>query len=349
MPLYMDRHDLPPGLTPEKVAELHSCDLKVQDKYGVKVLTYWWHEGASAGFCLIESPSKKAAEATHREAHGGVPSRIIEVDWRTVEAFLGPVQYPSPGQLWEDVALKTIVCVEIDESYEEGSVTRASAMQLFLRPEQFARKALHARGGRLVRDAGNPVVGCFLSVVAALECGLAIRKSFLSVAFLHQRARIEIRIGISAGEPVTRHMGVFGRASTEAGALCAKAKPGDILVSSSVRDLCEKRGFTFSGAMETSIAGFEEPLRYYSLNGRHENHPVAVVEPFLRNPSPGRLSTRELEVLRLIAAGKTNQEIADALFISLSTVATHVRNIFEKANVANRAEATSFAYRNRLA
>jgi len=239
--------------------------------------------------------------------------------------------------------------VAIDESYEEGSVTRASAMQLFLRPEQFARKALHARGGRLVRDAGNPVVGCFLSVLAALECSLAIRKSFLSVAFLHQRARIEIRIGISAGEPVTRHMGVFGRASTEAGALCAKAEPGDILVSSSVRDLCEKRGFTFSGAMETSIAGFEEPLRYYLLNGRHENQPVAVVEPFLRNPSPGRLSTRELEVLRLIAAGKTNQEIADALFISLSTVATHVRNIFEKANVANRAEATSFAYRNRLA
>src|SRR5687767_7808340 len=116
MPLYMDRHDLPQeGLTAEKLAELHLADLKVQDKYGVKVLTYWWHEGASAGFCLIESPSKEAAEATHREAHGGVPSRIIEVDWRSVEAFLGPVRCPAPGEAWEDVAFKTIVCVAIDE------------------------------------------------------------------------------------------------------------------------------------------------------------------------------------------------------------------------------------------
>lgn len=53
MPLYMDRHDISEaGLTPEKLAQLHWCDLKVQDKYGVKMLTYWWHEGASAGFCL---------------------------------------------------------------------------------------------------------------------------------------------------------------------------------------------------------------------------------------------------------------------------------------------------------
>jgi DNA-binding NarL/FixJ family response regulator len=69
----------------------------------------------------------------------------------------------------------------------------------------------------------------------------------------------------------------------------------------------------------------------------------------MRRSLPNRLSAREVEVLRLIAAGKTNQEIADALFISFSTVASHVRNIFDKANVGNRAEATSFAYRHRLA
>jgi DNA-binding CsgD family transcriptional regulator/class 3 adenylate cyclase len=350
MPLYMDRHDLPQeGLTAEQVAELHSADLKVQGKYGVKMLTYWWHEGASAGFCLIESPSKEAAEATHREAHGGVPSRIIEVDWRSVEAFLGPVRCPAPGEPWKDVAFKTIVCVAIDELSEQGSVRRNSATQLFRGPQQFARKALDARGGRLVRDAANPIIGCFLSVPAALECSLAIRQSFLSVGFLHQHARIEMRIGVSAGEPVTRHMGVFGRASAEAEALCAKARPGEILVSRPVRDLCEKRGFTFDRVKETSVPGLEGPIRYCSLNGRNEDQTAAIAEPFLGHGLPNRLSTRELDVLRLIAAGKTNQEIADGLFISLSTVASHVRNIFDKINVSNRTEATSFAYRNRLA
>jgi DNA-binding CsgD family transcriptional regulator len=350
MPLYLDRHDIPPeGLTPERVAELHSADLKVEGKYGVKMLTYWWHEGASAGFCLMESPSKEAAEATHREAHGGLPSRIIEVDWPSVEAFLGPVRYPAAGEPWEDIAFKTIVCVSIDESSEQGPVRRNSATQLFLRPEHFARKALYARGGSLVKDAGKPIVGCFVSVPAALECSLAIRKSSLSMAFLHQSARIETRIGISAGEPVTQYRGLFGRASAEAEALCAKAQPGEILVSSSVRDLCQKRGFTFNRGSETSVPGFEAPIQYCCLNGRHEAQPTAGIQPFYPGRLPNGLSSREFEVLRLIAAGKTNQEIADALFISLSTVASHVRNIFDKTNVANRAQATSFAYRNRLA
>ena len=278
-----------------------------------------------------------------------MPSHIIEVDWHSVEGFLGPVQYPAPGQPWEDMAFKTIVCVAIDESSDQASVRRNSAMQLFLRPEQLARKALHARGGRVVRDAGNPIVGCFYSVLGALECSLAIRKSLVSVAFLHQRARIEMRIGISAGEPVTRYMGMFGRASAEAETLCAKAEPGDILVSSSVRDLCEKRGFAFSEARETVLIGSEAPIRYHSLSGRHETQPATVIHRSFPDHLPNRLSAREVEVLRLIAAGKTNQEIADALFISFSTVASHVRHIFDKANVCNRAEATSFAYRHRLA
>ncbi len=52
-----------------------------------------------------------------------------------------------------------------------------------------------------------------------------------------------------------------------------------------------------------------------------------------------RLSERELEVLRLIAAGLSNQKITEALFISLSTVKTHLRNIYGKLNVHRRTEA----------
>jgi DNA-binding NarL/FixJ family response regulator len=65
--------------------------------------------------------------------------------------------------------------------------------------------------------------------------------------------------------------------------------------------------------------------------------------------SPGGLSRRELEVLRLVAAGKTNREIGDALVISLNTVVRHVSSIFAKTRVANRAEAASWAVRRGLA
>jgi DNA-binding NarL/FixJ family response regulator len=56
------------------------------------------------------------------------------------------------------------------------------------------------------------------------------------------------------------------------------------------------------------------------------------------------LTPRELEVLRLVAAGKTNREIAAALVISEHTVARHVQNIFGKLDVSSRAAAGAFAF-----
>lgn len=60
------------------------------------------------------------------------------------------------------------------------------------------------------------------------------------------------------------------------------------------------------------------------------------------------LSDRELEVLQLIAAGKSNRQIAEALVLSEATVATHVRHILGKTGSANRAEAAAWAARNEL-
>jgi DNA-binding NarL/FixJ family response regulator len=58
----------------------------------------------------------------------------------------------------------------------------------------------------------------------------------------------------------------------------------------------------------------------------------------------GGLSAREIEVLRLVAVGKSNAEIATELFLSAKTVARHLSNIFAKIGVASRAAATAWAY-----
>jgi ATP/maltotriose-dependent transcriptional regulator MalT len=63
---------------------------------------------------------------------------------------------------------------------------------------------------------------------------------------------------------------------------------------------------------------------------------------------PGGLSARELEVLRLVAAGKTNREIAAAMVISEHTVSRHLENIFRKLEVSSRAGATAFAFKHAL-
>jgi DNA-binding NarL/FixJ family response regulator len=60
------------------------------------------------------------------------------------------------------------------------------------------------------------------------------------------------------------------------------------------------------------------------------------------------LSPRELEVLRLLARGKTNKAIAKELFVSERTIDRHVSNIFTKLDVSTRAAATAFAYENLL-
>ena len=62
----------------------------------------------------------------------------------------------------------------------------------------------------------------------------------------------------------------------------------------------------------------------------------------------GSLSEREAQVLRLLAAGKTNREIAEELFISEKTVARHVSNIFDKLGVSSRTGATAWAYQHNL-
>jgi pimeloyl-ACP methyl ester carboxylesterase/DNA-binding CsgD family transcriptional regulator len=70
---------------------------------------------------------------------------------------------------------------------------------------------------------------------------------------------------------------------------------------------------------------------------------VEAVEKAGRISRKGGLSSRELEVLRLIAAGKSNQQIADELVISFNTVQRHVGNILAKTGLANRTEAAVYA------
>jgi hypothetical protein len=75
----MDSHKHIEGLTKEDVAEAHAADLRTQAKYGVNYLKYWVDEGEGNVFCLVDAPSKEAAIAVHKEAHGLVADEISEV------------------------------------------------------------------------------------------------------------------------------------------------------------------------------------------------------------------------------------------------------------------------------
>jgi DNA-binding NarL/FixJ family response regulator len=72
--------------------------------------------------------------------------------------------------------------------------------------------------------------------------------------------------------------------------------------------------------------------------------PPAGVPPRL----PDGLTDREGDVLRLVAAGRTNTEIAAELFVAEATIKTHINNLFAKTHVRSRAEAVQYAYRHGL-
>jgi DNA-binding CsgD family transcriptional regulator len=67
-----------------------------------------------------------------------------------------------------------------------------------------------------------------------------------------------------------------------------------------------------------------------------------------RGVRPAGLTPRELEVLRLIAGGRTNREISSDLVLSVRTVARHITNIYGKIGVRSKAEATAYAIRHGL-
>jgi DNA-binding NarL/FixJ family response regulator len=77
-------------------------------------------------------------------------------------------------------------------------------------------------------------------------------------------------------------------------------------------------------------------------------HQESTDGPQIRPVYPGGLSPCEVEVLRLVAAGKSNQQIADTLVFSPNTVLRHISYIFSKIGAANRTEAATFALQQGL-
>ena len=73
------------------------------------------------------------------------------------------------------------------------------------------------------------------------------------------------------------------------------------------------------------------------------------VEPAASSsPYPAGLTRREVEVLRLVAEGLTDAQVAEKLFISLRTVNAHLRSIYAKLGVSSRSAATRYAVENEL-
>jgi DNA-binding NarL/FixJ family response regulator len=108
-------------------------------------------------------------------------------------------------------------------------------------------------------------------------------------------------------------------------------------------------GLRQAGSEEDALLELRAALAAFERLGAAGDAAKAAALLGGREALPRGLTAREVEVLRLVAAGKTNREIAAALVISEHTVARHLQNIFAKLDVSSRSAATAFAFEHGLA
>ena len=238
MPIYMDFHDLPDGVTAAHVAEMHQADLKIEHKYNCRGLTYWCDERRQTAFCLIEAPNEQAIIDLHQKAHGAVPQRIIEVNDTIVESFLGRIVDPEKSKktklnIINDPAFRVLMAVQVKKITlrTESVSTLNAAIKGY---NKSIINVVSQENGRVIKQDSNSFLMSFEGVKKAVNCAIKIQDLYNSVI----TPDLEFNIGISAGVPVTKKASIFEDTIKEAQHLCS-VKQSEIVLSQEVKDLYE--------------------------------------------------------------------------------------------------------------
>jgi class 3 adenylate cyclase len=265
VPLFMDRHDIP-GVTAEQVARLHVLDLPVAARRGVEFLTYWFDADAGAAFCLARAGKPDELTAVHRESHGQVPNRIIEVSESNVLKLLGKIEDPGDRPPTES-PFRTIMFTDLEGSTALLSAIGQSAyLALLAEHDMIIRRAIVAGHGREVKHTGDGFMASFDDDAKALACAREALDTFDAKNTAGAGPALLVRIGLAAGEPVDRDDDLFGSTVNLASRICSAANGGQILVSELVRDLGMKAGFSFTAAGSRTLKGFPGTTPLFELN-----------------------------------------------------------------------------------
>lgn len=262
MPIFMDRHDLA-GTSAEEIAEAHSRDLALQDRYGVKFLTYWFDQRRGTAFCLIDAPDAETAQCVHREAHGFIAAEVVEVALSAVEAFLGRIcdagQMASFPAEAVDIAHRTILFTDIVGSTAMTSrLGDRMAAEIVRAHDAMVHRYLAQCNGQVVKHTGDGIMASFVSTSEAVSCAMNIQREFRNYN-TDTPEPIHVRIGMDCGEPIEDSNDLFGSTVQLAARLCAAAAADQILVSANVFREHEVPDL-FAAATRRRLKGFSKPV-----------------------------------------------------------------------------------------
>ncbi len=249
----MDRHDLDESIDAEHVARIHQADLKFEDEFGCKGLTYWYDGQKKTAFCLIKAPNKEALSAMHDKAHGGVPNSIIEVNPGIVESFLGRISDPvSETKVIDDPAFRIIMMLEVvpRSLVELNDIVGNEHLSDF---HGLIIDQISNFNGRLVKNTANSNLVSFRAVSDAIGCASTIYSEYRSNEDVKEYHTLHM--GISCGLPVAEGKGFFETTIVDANRMC-KEVAGGIVLSASVLELCSNNQLT-----ETIKHAYFRPLK----------------------------------------------------------------------------------------
>lgn len=130
------------------------------------------------------------------------------------------------------------------------------------------RACLRAYHGTEITHTGDGIEASFASAASAVECAMAIQQAFATHNQEHPTHPIHVRIGINAGEPILTEGRLFGTAVHMAFRICARAQPGQILISDVVHQLVAGKDFAFADRGRVVLRGFSGRLRLYEVQGQ---------------------------------------------------------------------------------
>ncbi|GAA4280796.1 nickel-binding protein [Gaetbulibacter aestuarii] len=202
MPIYMDRHELPHDITPEKLSELHQKDLDIEHKHNCKGFTYWLDLDQKYAFCLIQAPDREAVFNLHKESHGDLPTTIIEVEPNIVETFLGRMSDPetdSPGKLPKinDPAYRILMMLNLKHLNNLNSFKNDSGFKSHFKLK--IEKLVKENEGVITSANATEILACFKNAKKAIKTAEIISLEKQANNF-HDNA---FTIGIVSGYPVT--------------------------------------------------------------------------------------------------------------------------------------------------
>jgi len=275
----MDIHKIPGGISAEEVAKCHARDVEVQGKYGVSYHKYWVNEKEGKIFCLCHAPNAEAAAQVHREAHGQMAEKIIQVEPDVAELFFGGTEVNPAGAVLlpgaeaddRDPGIRTILFTDIVEStVMTQQMGDEAAMQLVDLHDSIVRDALKDLGGREVKHLGDGIMASFVSAASAVKCASRVQSEIAKHIKANADQPIRVRVGIAAGEPVERHNDLFGVTVQLASRLCSHAEAEQILVSNVVAELCAGKALAFEDLGEVTLKGFDQPVRAHAVTWANE-------------------------------------------------------------------------------